>query len=60
MKKKYRGADLDKILSDIDFPALKKEIQQQVTRQKQRFAVNTMVEEYEVTITVDIKKVRKR
>ncbi|MCX8008410.1 MAG: hypothetical protein N3A54_01765 [Patescibacteria group bacterium] len=60
MKKKYKGTDLQEILNQINFDTLKKELQTMLTRQKQRYSINTMVEEYEVTLSIDIRKVRKR
>lgn len=57
--KKYKGADLEKILNEIDFSKFKREVEMQVSRQKQRYALNTMLEEYEVVLSLTIKKVRK-
>ncbi len=60
INKKYRGSDLEKLIADVNFEALKKEFTQQMTRQKQRYAINTMLEEYEMVVSISIKKVRKK
>lgn len=60
INKKYRGSDLEKLIADVNFEALKKEFTQQMTRQKQRYAINTMLEEYEMVVSINVKKVRKK
>lgn len=59
MTKKFKGSDLEKLLDSIDFDKFKKEVSVQVTRQKQKYAINTMLEEYEVVLSLEIKKARK-
>lgn len=59
ISKKYKGADLEKIMNDIDFVKFKKEAEFQISRQKQKYSINTMLEDYEVVLSLTIKKVRK-
>ena len=62
MTKKFRGNDLEVLLDELEkkFPELKKELKQMIIRQKQRYSVNTLTEEYELIFSVSIKKQRKR
>jgi len=62
MTKKFRGNDLEVLLDELEkkFPELKKELKQMIIRQKQRYSVNTLTEEYELIFSLSIKKQRKR
>jgi len=62
MTKKFRGNDLEALLDELEkkFPELKKELKQMIIRQKQRYSVNTLTEEYELVFSVSINKQRKR
>lgn len=60
VKKKYKGENIEKLLTEIDWDAIMKEVRTMLTRQKQRYAINTLLEQYEITVSVEVKKERKR
>lgn len=61
MKKVFKNADLSELLKELkdNFNSILKEYEASLVRQKQRYSINNLVDEYQLTVTFDLKKVRK-